>query len=231
MVGLERTIERLHAGEQVLLQVDEDEVAASLALGRVHERGVSGELLRDDELFRARVPDLDLHERALRELLDAELPEVLFEPADHHRLELRVTAHGDAAREALRIEQLEERRETVRVPVVRRRAEEQATLGARDDVSYDARDLRVDGVSARARGRGDVGFVQDEEALLLPLSDVLEQRVAVLGRRRMGCEMMKRVCVLHGFTPNPRSCRRRPRKARFMTSNWSPNFFCISSRH
>ena len=38
------------------------------------------------------------------------------------------------------------------------------------------------------------------------------------GRRISGYEMMKRWCVLQGFTPKPRSCRRRATKARLYSS-------------
>ena len=83
--------------------------------------------------------------------------------------------------EPLRVEELEEGREAVRVTVVRGGAQEEAVLESRGDVSDDVGDLRVDGVPARSSRSGDVGLVEDEQALRGTIADVLEERVSVLG--------------------------------------------------
>ncbi len=75
--------------------------------------------------------ELEPEKAAAGKLLDPELPQIFLEPAHHDRVELLLPAHGHTAREALRIEDLEERREAVGVPVVRRRAEEEPVLEAR----------------------------------------------------------------------------------------------------
>ncbi len=94
----------------------------------------------------------------------ASFAQVVLEPADHHRLELLRALHRHAAAEALRVEDLEQRREAVRVAVVRRGRQEQPVLEARRQVAHGPRELRVDGV-ARAAGRGRVvRLVEDEQA-------------------------------------------------------------------
>src|SRR5207244_4479601 len=95
--------------------------------------------------------------------------------------ELSPSSNRHATSEPLRIEELEQRREAVRVAVVRGGAQEQAVLEARRDVSDDVGNLRVDRVPARAGRSGDVRLVEDEEALRGALADVLKERVSVLG--------------------------------------------------
>jgi hypothetical protein len=122
-VDLERAAERLDAGQQPLLQVDEHQLAAA-ALG-AHQPGVLGEQHRQPDLGRVGRADVVLDQHPAREAVDAELAEVVLQ-APHHDGGQRVRGRADAAGEALRVEQLEQRREAVRVAVVRRGRQEQA---------------------------------------------------------------------------------------------------------
>jgi hypothetical protein len=81
----------------------------------------------------------------------------------------------------LRIEELEERREAVGVPVVGRRREEEPVLETRSHVADDAGNARVHGVLRGACRGGGVSFVEDEEALAGSFAEVLQERVAILG--------------------------------------------------
>ena len=80
-----------------------------------------------------------------------DLADVLLKAAHHHVLERLLAPNLDAAREAIGIEQLEERREAVRVAVVRCRGEEQAVLEAAGEIAHGARELGLDPVAAAAR--------------------------------------------------------------------------------
>ena len=101
---------------------------------------------------------------ALREAA-LDLADVLLEPAHHDVLERLLAAHLDAAREAVGVEQLEQRGEAVRVAVVRRGREEQAVLEAAGEIAHGARELGLDAVAPAARRaprgaprRGSGGF-------------------------------------------------------------------------
>jgi hypothetical protein len=122
----------------------------------------------------------ELDHAAIGKLAAADGAQVALEAPHHHRVAGR-GRHGDAAREALRVEDFEERGEGVGVPVVRRRGEKQSVLEARRHVADHLRDARVDGVARGGGGRGGVGLVEDEQRLAGPLAEVGEQRVAVLG--------------------------------------------------
>ena len=98
---------------------------------------------------------------ALRKRL-AEAAQIGLEPADHDRLEV-FRAHLDAAREPLRIEHFEQRREAVGVAVVRRGGEEQAMLEALREIAHGARELAGDGVARTAGWRRMVRLVEDEQ--------------------------------------------------------------------
>ena len=199
-VDLEAPGEGLGAREQALLEADEREAARTL-LGRA-ELGVAGEEARELEVERiggalfelegvaaggARGPagaivlELDLDQNALGEALDAELAQIALEAAHHDRREVVLAAHRDAAGEADGVEQLEERAEAVGVAVVRGRAEEEAVVEAGREIADGVRDLAVDRVAAAGGRRGDVGLVEDEQALLGARAEVLAQGLAVLG--------------------------------------------------
>jgi hypothetical protein len=64
---------------------------------------------------------------------------------------------------------------------VRCGAEEDAIVEARREVADRAGGVAVDRVFGRGRGRGDVGFIEDQQALLGPVAEVGEQRIAVFG--------------------------------------------------
>ena len=85
----------------------------------------------------------------------------------------------DAAAEALRVEDLQQRREAVRVAVVRRGRQEQPVLEPRGQVADGAGDLRVDGV-ALAAGRGRVvGLVEDQQRAAAEVAEPVAQRSSV----------------------------------------------------
>jgi hypothetical protein len=208
-VDLERPRERLRAAQETLLEVHEDQVAAALPgsaeLGVAREElreleldvlpaevagegalllGLSGlgarALLRGAPAVRA-VGELDPKEDALGELRDLELAEVALEAPHHHGSERTGVLDGNAAREADGVEDLEEGAEGVRVPVVRRGAQEEAVVELGGEVADGGGGGAVDGVLARRGRRGDVRLVEDEEALLGAVAEVGEERVAVLG--------------------------------------------------
>jgi len=200
--------ERLGAGEQPLLHVDERQ--PPLPRRRRAQLGVALEPLPQHELDRlppaqvardglallpglgvvarlcevpgsAKAGESELHEDAARKLLDAELTQVALEPAHHDRLEVFLALDRDAAREPDRIEDLQQRAEAVRVPIVRRGAEEEAVVEAPREAANGIRDFGVGRVLARGGRRGDVGLVEDEQALARALAEVVEERVLVLG--------------------------------------------------
>ena len=105
--------------------------------------------------------------------------DVLLEAAHHHVLERPLAAHLDAAGEAVRVEQLEQRREAVRVAVVRRRGKEQTVLEAAGEIAHGARELGLDPVAPPARGRGVMGLVQDQKAARQERTEPLTQRIRV----------------------------------------------------
>ena len=73
-----------------------------------------------------------------------------------------VLGRQDVAREALVVEQLEERGERLRVAVVRRRREEELVLEVRREQTDEARAQALDGVLADG-GRDVVGLVDDQQ--------------------------------------------------------------------
>ena len=127
--------------------------------------------------------ELNANDLALGEFPLPERAKVFFEPPHHYRSEFFAPIDGDASGEALRIENLKKRREAVRVPVVGRRAEEQAVFEAGRDVAHHAGEPRVGGVAADAAGRRRHGvrLVENQHALLRALADVLQKRLAIFG--------------------------------------------------
>ena len=93
----------------------------------------------------------------------AHLPEVLLEAADHDPIQLP-RRRPNAAGETEGIQQLEQGREAVRVPVVGRRREEEAVLETPGEVPDRAGELRLDAVAAARGGSGVVRLVEDQQA-------------------------------------------------------------------
>ena len=92
------------------------------------------------------------------------LADILLEAPDHHGFQVLPAAHLDAAREAVRIKQLQQRREAVRVSVVGRGRQEQAVLEAITEITHGARELRLDAVPPPVAGCGVVRLVENEQA-------------------------------------------------------------------
>jgi hypothetical protein len=115
--------------------------------------------------------------------------DVLLETVHHDNLE-RLLAHFDAAREPVRVEQLEECREAVRVAVVWCRREEEAVLEAAGEVANRAGELRLDPIAAAARRRGVLRLVDNEETARQQRAQPLTQRVGVGGSIRKLCETL-----------------------------------------
>ena len=82
--------------------------------------------------------------------------------AHHDRVEI-AGCDRHAAREALRVEHFEQRREAVGMAVVGRRGEKKAVLEAMRNIAHGSRELAGNGVARSSRGRGMVGFVQNEQ--------------------------------------------------------------------
>ena len=83
--------------------------------------------------------DVDADHLAFGELL-ADLPEVVLQAPDHHRVPGGVV-DGDSPAELLRVEHLEQRREAVGVPVVRSGGQEELVLEPLRHVSDGAGEL------------------------------------------------------------------------------------------
>ena len=166
----QRPGERLDRAEQPLLQRDGDQRRRGLARLRLVAQALGPQLrvlveqARERQLGRVlrQAVDVDLHDLAVREAL-RDLPQVLLQPPDHHLVEQLRPLHRDAAAEAVRVEQLQQRREAVRVAVVRRRRQEQPMLEARREVAHRPRQHRVDRVLGAAGRRGVVGLVEDQQ--------------------------------------------------------------------
>jgi hypothetical protein len=120
-------------------------------------------------------------EDATREALDAELAEVALEPADHDRRERLGALDRDAAGEADRVEDLEQGAEELEWPLWGVALRKRRLSKLRREVADRGGDVAVDRVLGRGGRGGDVGLVEDQEALLGAVAEVGEQRVAVLG--------------------------------------------------
>ena len=164
---LERPVERLDAGEQALLQVDEDEGA--LPRSGLHERACTRRASRRARARgTTRLADLD----ATTSVRFGNCSTPSLRRSSFSRRTITASSWprprtGTPRVKRCGIEQLEERREAVGVTVVRRGAQEEAVLelAARCRGSTSVI-FGVDGVPARAGGRGDVGLVEDEQALV-----------------------------------------------------------------
>ena len=104
--------------------------------------------------------------------------DVVLEPPDHNAFK-HLLGSRYASAETLRIEDLQERREAVRVAIVRSCREEQPVLEARSQIADCSRDLRVDGVLLSAGRCGVVGFVEDQERATQERSQPITQGAGV----------------------------------------------------
>ena len=127
------------------------------------------------------VGEVDLNHSPQRIALDAQLAQLALQAPDHHRFELLGTGDGHAAGESLRIEDFQERREAVRVAVVRGGREEQAMLELRRHLAHDMGDVGIDRILRRRRGCRRVRLVHDEQALGRALIQMAQERLAILG--------------------------------------------------
>ena len=123
------------------------EQTRQLQLGRVRRQPV------DDDAF-----DAPLRKAALRRA------DVFLQTPDHHVLQRLPPAHLHTAGEPVGIEQLQQRREAVRVAAMRRGRQEEAMLEAPREVADGARELRLDAVAPAARRRRMMRLVEDEQA-------------------------------------------------------------------
>ena len=178
--------ERLDGRQQPLLQPDDEQAGRSPRLaGRARMplltgRAVLVEQTRQLELGRIFRKAGDLHplDVPLRKpALD--LAEILLQSADHHVLEDALAAHRDAAREAVRIEQFQQRGETVRVAVVRRRGQEQPVLETLRQIADCAGELRLDAVAPAGGRRGMVRLVENQQTAGRHRPQPLAHRVGV----------------------------------------------------
>ena len=129
------------------------EVAVLVEQARKNKlRCVLRETVDDDRLHHA-------HRKSANLLAD-----VFLETAHHHRIQILLTLDLDAACEPVRIEQFQQGREAVGVPVVRGGGQEQTVLEAIAKVPHRPRELRLDAVAAPVAGRGVVRLVQHEKA-------------------------------------------------------------------
>ena len=110
-------------------------------------------------------------------------PDVFLETAHHHRIQIRSALYLDATRETVRIEQFQERREAVGVPVVGGGGQEQTVFEAIAKVPHRPRELGLDTVAAPVTGCGVVCLVQHEDA---PGPHCTEPRPHGLGVSRVG---------------------------------------------
>jgi len=185
-VDLEGAGEGLDGGEEPLLEVRRDELRRGLgglsrsgeALGS--QRGVAVEKLCEAQLGGVGREAVDIHldDLAPREVA-RDLAEVALEAPDHDGVEKLRPLHRDAAAEAERVEQLEERGEAVRVAVVGRGREEEAVLEAGREVADGLRESRVDGVLRPRGGRGVVRLVEDEKRAGLEVAQPVAERAGV----------------------------------------------------
>ena len=167
----ERDGECLDGREQLLLQAHHQQgggrpsACGSVLEALLPQSAVSVEQAREDELWgivRQTVDCDALHPPFRKAALN--LADVLLDAPHHHVFERVLSPDRHAPGEAVRVQQLEQGGEAVRMAVVGRRGEEQAMLEAPAEVADCAGELRLDPVAPAARRRGVMGFVQDQEA-------------------------------------------------------------------
>ena len=96
-------------------------------------------------------------------------------------------SHRHAAGEALRVEDLEERREAVRMTVVRRGGQKEPVLETPGDLAHGLRELTVDGVARAARRCGVVRLVEDQQGARPELAQQVAQAcdIGLVGEQAM----------------------------------------------
>lgn len=185
-----------HGGEQALLKPREDEARlGGVTLAEPSDAPLTqvlvfGEHRRQLQLGRvARQPvDRDGIDDALREGF-AQLAQVRLQATDHHGVEF-LRLHRDAAREALRVEHLEQRGKAVGVAVVGRGRQEQAVLEASGEVAHGLGELTVDRIALAACGCGVVRLVDDQERTGAELAEHVAETgsVDLVGEQTVGDE-------------------------------------------
>ena len=163
----ERALERGRRGEQALLQERHDEVrggpARRVAAEAPGARRAVGDELGVDLSLGFGVLDLEHHDPAAGKPRRAVVFEQILLEAAHRDLARGLLRRLDPAREAVRVEQLEQRGERVVVAVVRRRRQEQAVLAVRRERADRRRPERVAGIAAARAGRSAVVNLVDDQ--------------------------------------------------------------------
>jgi hypothetical protein len=165
----ERAGEGFDGGEEPLLQSGDQKTGGGLR----PSRGVLQSLLTEfavlveqcgqlqlGGIFREGV-DVHLHDVPFGEA-PLDVADVLLEPPDDDLIAV-FGRDGDPTAEPLRVEDFKECREAVRVPVVRRRRQEQPMLEPGSQVTHRTGNLRVDGIALATRWGSMVSFIQDEQ--------------------------------------------------------------------
>ena len=165
------TGERLDRREQPLLEAHDEQaggrlgLAGGMCVALLAGGAVFVEQARQRQLGRVRRQPVDDHafDAPLRKAA-LRRADVLLESPDHHVLERLPPAHLHTAGEPVGIEQLQQRREAVRVAVVRRGRQEEPVLEAPREITDCPRELRLDAVAPAARRRRVMRLVEDEQA-------------------------------------------------------------------
>ena len=168
---LEAARERLDGRQQPLLQPDDEQTGRGPRLaGRARVPLLTRRAIFVEQTGQLQLGCIfrkagDLHPLDVpfrKPALD--LAEILLQAADHHVVEDTPAAHRDAAREAIRIEQLQQRGEAVRVTVVRRGGQEQPVLETLREIADRAGELRLDAVAPAGGRCGMVRLVENQQA-------------------------------------------------------------------
>ena len=107
-----------------------------------------------------------------------DFPDILLQPANDN-LVAKFGSDGHPAAEALRIQDLQQRGEAIRVAVVRRRGQEEAVLEAAGEIPDCAGDFRVNGVLHAARRGGVMSLVKDKQRARGKVPKVVTQAAGV----------------------------------------------------
>ena len=174
--------ERFHRGEQALLQAGDQKAGGRLlafalaAQAAVREAGGIGRASRRASSgASAGRPSMSICTTLRSAKAALNLAKVVLEPADHHVVE-HLLFHRHATAESLRVEDFQQSREAVGVPIVRRGGQKQPMLEPGGQVANGAGDLRIDGVFLATGRGGMVGFVQDEQRAGAEVAEPIAQR-------------------------------------------------------
>jgi hypothetical protein len=173
--------ESLDRGEEPLLQADPNEFGLGPATRRLDTEEVASQIAGSRKLCSQHKLWGILGQPGNDDRLDAPLgkflsepAEILFEPAHHHRVELR-RFDRHATNEALRVKDFHQRGKTVGMTVVRRRGQKQAVREFRCKFPDCLCDLGVDRILAATRRRGVVSFVKDQKRTRAKLAERVQQ--------------------------------------------------------